>query len=147
MDCESLKKRLEDAGCSESHYSIGTLGDDTFCLDKLGNEWWVFYTERGIVNDPEFRSESEAEACAYLWEKMQHIRHDHIVGLFHDPAETQEFSRALHQRGMKNLIDHIPSPIVHPTLYRVFVFGQAIFEAQRHFPHLPVRQWPPESTG
>ncbi len=67
MNCEELKSRLDAAACSTANYSIGTRENDTFCLEQFDGDWWVFYTERGIVNDPEFRSASEAEACAYLF--------------------------------------------------------------------------------
>jgi hypothetical protein len=115
MNIKTLKTKLEEAGCSESHYSINTRENDTFCLEKFGDEWWVFSTEHGIVDDPEFRSVSEADACAYLWEKMQGMRHDHL--------------------------DHIPSPVVHPTLYRAFVHGAAIFTVRQHFPDLPLNRY------
>ena len=141
MNCETLKKRLEEAGCSESHYSLRTWGNDTFCLDLLDGEWQVFYTERGQWNEPEFRSESEAAACEYLWEKMQHIRHEHLVGTFSDLTEAQELCRTLDRLGLPNGIDSIPEPVVHPTLYRVSVVGKAIFEARERLPELPIRRW------
>jgi hypothetical protein len=141
MNAETLKQRLEEAACSESHYSIGHRGNDTFCLEKLDGEWQVFYTERGGHSEPEFRSESEEAACDYLWEKMQTIRHEHLVGLYSDLAEARSFSRALRGLGLENHLDSIPSPVVQPTLYRVFVHGTGIFEAKKHFPTLPIRRW------
>jgi hypothetical protein len=141
MDCASLKERLEEAGCSESYYSIRCRNDNTFALDQFDGEWWVFYTERGSVSDPEFRLESEEAACEYLWEKMQGIRQDHLVGWFTDLTEAQEFSRALTQLGLENHIDHIPKPVFPQTVYRVFVYGKAIFEVRREFPLLPLTHW------
>ena len=146
MNCESLKKRLKDEGYSESYYSVRCRNNDTFALDQFDGEWWVFYTERGIVSDPEFRSESEEAACAYLWEKMQHIRQDHLVGWFTDLTHAQEFSRALTWRGLKNHINHIPRPVLPQTVYRVFVYGKAIFEVQRDFPRVPLQHWPEENS-
>ena len=140
MNCHALKLRLEAAGCSTGNYSIGTRENDTFCLERIDGEWWVFYTERGIVNDPEFRSASEAEACAYLWEKMHHIRHDHMIGVFTELPQAQGLARALDQIGLAHHIDAIP--ITTPPLYRVFVYGAAIFAAREHFTTLPIRQWP-----
>ena len=141
MNCETLRKRLEEAGCSESHYSIRTWEDDTFCLDFIDGEWQVFYTERGQWSEPEFRSESEEEACAYLWEKMQRVRHEHLVGTFADLAEARELCQALERLDLPHHLDSIPEPVVRPTLYRVFVHGKAIFEARRCFPELPIRRW------
>lgn len=141
MDCESLKKRLEEAGCSESNYSIRCRNDDTFALDKFDGEWWVFYTERGIVNDPEFRSESEEAACDYLWEKMQHIRHDHLVGMFSDINEAREFVDWLERQGLAYHYNPIPEPVLHPTMHRIFVHDKAIFEVRKFFPNLPIRRW------
>jgi hypothetical protein len=141
MDCESLRQRLEAAGCSESSYSIGCRNDGTLALEPFGDEWWVFYTERGIVNEPEFRSTSEAEACAYLWEKMQHVRHDHLVGVFSDSGEAQEFVAWLERLGLPYHLNPIPHPVVTPTMHRVFVHGKAIFEVRKHLPSLPIRRW------
>lgn len=138
MNCEELKSRLDAAACSTANYSIGTRENDTFCLEQFDGDWWVFYTERGIVNDPEFRSASEAEARAYLWEKMQHIRHDHLVGLFTNLPRAQDMARTLEQLGLAHHIDPIPSTT--PPLYRVFVHGAAIFTARSHFKNLPIRQ-------
>jgi hypothetical protein len=141
MDTKTLKQRLEAAGCSESHYSIGTRGDDTFALEKFGDEWWVFYTERGIVNEPEFRSESEAEACEYLWEKMQTIRHDHLVGTFAERGEAEAFAAWLERQGLPYHYNPIPAPVVYPTMHRIFVHGAAIFEMSKFFPNLPIKRW------
>lgn len=141
MDCESLKKRLEDAGCSESNYSIRCRNDDTLALEKFGDEWWVFYTERGIVNDPEFRSESEEAACEYLWERMQQYRHDHLVGTFSDPDEAREFVAWLERLGLAYYYNPIPSPVVTPTMHRIFVHGTAIFTVRKFLPDLPIRRW------
>jgi hypothetical protein len=141
MNAETLKQRLEDAGCSESHYSIGHRGNDTLCLEKLDDEWQVFYTERGGYSEPEFRSESEGAACDYLWEKMQTLRHEHLVGLYSDLTEARKLSRALSELNLEHHLDSIPSPVVSPTLYRVFVHGAGIFEARKHFPQLPIQRW------
>jgi hypothetical protein len=141
MNAETLKQRLEEAGCSESYYSIGDRGNDTFCLEKINGEWQVFYTERGGHSEPEFQSPSEEAACRYLWEKMQTIRHEHLVGLYSDLAEAQSFSRVLSELGIENHLDSIPNPVVSPTLYRVFVHGMGISEAKKHFSTLPIRRW------
>lgn len=142
MDRQELKRRLEAAGCSSTHYSIGTRDNDTFCLEKVDGEWWVFYTERGMLNDPEFRSVSQAEACAYLWEKMQGIRHDHLTGVFTERAQAQGFALALKGLGLAHHIDLIPSPVVTPPVFRVFVYGPAIFELRKLYRSVPVRVWP-----
>jgi hypothetical protein len=145
MNCEELERQLEAAGCSRANYSVGTRGNDTFCLEKVGDEWWVFYTERGMLNDPEYRSASEAEACAYLWEKMQNIRHDHLAGAFTDQAHAQAFAQSLQRLGMPHHCDQIPFPVLNPPLFRVFVYGAAIFDLRKRYGSLPVRQWPAAS--
>ena len=132
MNHTSLKRRLEEAGCSTSHYSIGERGDDTFCLEYRENEWQVFYTERGLVQDVLFRSESEEAACAFLWEKMQGIRHDHVVGFLTSLPEAQACATALAVLGMANHID--PIPVTRPPLFRVFVYGLDLFEVHKSIP-------------
>ena len=139
MNQETLKQRLEEAGYSKSHYSIGERGDDTFCLEYVDGAWQVFYTERGVLGEVFFRSESEEAACAFLWEKMQGIRHDHLVGYFTNLGEAQACAGALTRLGLANHIDHLP--ITRPPLFRVFVYGRDLFEVQKYFPDLPLRHW------
>lgn len=126
MDCDTLRQRLVAAGCSESNYSIRCRNDDTYAIDCFEGEWWVFYTERGIVNEPEFRSPREAEACQYLWEKLQTMRHHHLAQTFSEPAERDAFLAWLTEHGIDYWCNDIPTPVLPSPLYRVFVFGTDI---------------------
>lgn len=99
----------------------------------------MFYTERGLVQDVLFRSESEDAACEFLWEKMQGIRHDHVVGFFASLAEAQACAKALTALGLANHFDHIP--VTRPPLFRVFVYGRDLSVVKAYFPDLPLRHW------
>ena len=130
MDSRALRARLIAAGCSESNYSIGCRNDDTLALEKIGGEWLVFYTERGSVGEVEFRSPIESEACQYLWDRMQTVRHAHLAGASTDWAACEALQARLAAAGIAFWRNDVPAPVVPKTLYRVFVGGTDIFRVR-----------------
>lgn len=54
---EFLKKKMIPA----DSYSFYSAKDDAFCLDKVGEEWLVYYSERGARNELGW-AKSEAQA-------------------------------------------------------------------------------------
>lgn len=146
FDQQSLQQALIAAGCSTTQYAIGMLGDDCECLIEQHGEWLVVYAERGNIQMVLFRSTSEAEACAFLWQRMQQRIHMHLVGLFASEHEASGFVAALSALGIAAHIDIIPATIMKLHV-RVFVVGTAIFLAREHFPQLPLRSWPYEAQS
>ncbi|MBD2767328.1 hypothetical protein IC235_05425 [Hymenobacter sp. BT664] len=47
MTTAELAQYLETEGYNPANYSINTRGFDGFCLVNDGQQWVVFYTERG----------------------------------------------------------------------------------------------------
>ena len=64
MNIHELEKRLVEEGCNPGNYAIGSRGSasDTYCLTYNGQEWQVYYTERGQDQAPEYTSKSEEES-------------------------------------------------------------------------------------
>lgn len=67
MNMPELKKKLGELGIRDRAYLLGTgVGAmDQFVLEPDGNEWIVYYDERGEKNDLR-RFATEAEACEHL---------------------------------------------------------------------------------
>lgn len=61
---------------SSEFYSLYADKDEAFCVEKLGEEWRIYYSERGAKNELAWaKSESQAlnvlklfllEACAHI---------------------------------------------------------------------------------
>ncbi len=68
LNLVELAQRLEAEGCNPGSYALGTRGSasDAFCLIHDGTAWQVFYTERGVNQEPFYTAASEADACVYF---------------------------------------------------------------------------------
>lgn len=71
MKKEELRKKLEQEGISGELYNLDETGrhDERFCLEKEGNDWNVYFMERGIKTMNE-RFGSEDEACQFIYEQL-----------------------------------------------------------------------------
>ena len=56
---ETQKMAIQEA----KRFAEDKLAPEVEELDKKGNEWVVFYSERGIDSEPIYQSESESDAC------------------------------------------------------------------------------------
>ena len=65
MDRIQLQRELEDSGVRPDAYSIDGPSEEAYCLSRSGQNWVVFYYERGIETGKKTFS-SENEACEYL---------------------------------------------------------------------------------
>lgn len=48
---EKLRTFLDDRDVPRTAYSIGADQDESYCLVRQGNEWLVYYSERGQRNE------------------------------------------------------------------------------------------------
>ena len=48
---EKLRTFLDDRNVPRNAYSIGADQDESYCLVRQGNEWLVYYSERGHRNE------------------------------------------------------------------------------------------------
>jgi hypothetical protein len=69
MTPTGLRREFERLGVRRNAYGIGLERDDAYCLLRDGDEWLVFYSERGRRNDVRRYAEKEA-ACADLHHRV-----------------------------------------------------------------------------
>ena len=140
MNAEECKKLLIQEGCNPQIYSVGSSGsaDDAFCLEKIGNKWLVFYTERGRHSNPIYSSESESDASQYFYEYIMSRQHNHCVGFFIEERNAFNFQAELNKKKIVSTSDSIPYGGTHDPRYRVFVSGKAIFKVKELLKSLPI---------
>lgn len=131
MKASGLRKRLLAAGCNESNFAVLSRGNDAFCLDKKGNIWVVFYSERGLDSEAIFSPESENEACEFFFDYVTKQQHWHIVGFFKNESEAKELESKLVAIGVQPIRNDIPAyRTASDPRYRVFVVGKDIFKVR-----------------
>ena len=132
MNIHDLEQRLIEEGCNPSSFAIGSRGSasDAYCLTHNGQEWQVYYTERGSDNPPEYTSQSEEEACEYFLNFIMKFRHDHCVGFFQFESSAKELLLKLEEQGLHPFQDKIPYGGWGDPRYRIFVSGKEIFTAK-----------------
>ena len=133
MNTLELEQRLLEEGCNPSMYAIGTRGSasDAYCLTHNGQEWQVYYTERGVDQSQLFRAQDEEEDCGYFFDFMMKFRHDHCVGVFESKPAADELYDKLARQGLKPFRDVIPTPVVPQPIHRVWVSGKEIFAVEK----------------
>ena len=126
-----IARRLIEEGCSRSNYSIGYRDSDVFCLMQIDGIWRVFYTERGLDQEPIFESKSEHEACEFFFKyQTERIQHVHIVGQFYSKDKADELDIRLQRLGLQTWLNHIPHEHWNVARVRVFVIGKDVFRAR-----------------
>lgn len=69
MTPTGLRRELESLGVRRNAYGILVERDEAYCLLREGEEWLVFYSERGHRND-ERRFTSKEDACTELHRRI-----------------------------------------------------------------------------
>jgi hypothetical protein len=69
MTPSGLRREFERLGIRRNAYGIQVERDEAYCLLREGDEWLVFYAERGHRNDVRRFSAKEA-ACAELHRRV-----------------------------------------------------------------------------
>jgi hypothetical protein len=64
-----LEQIIREMGAKPSWYSIGTEKDNALCIVREGQDWKVFFSERGDRYDTVIFS-SEEEACSYFLKEL-----------------------------------------------------------------------------
>lgn len=62
---------LEETGVPDELYSLHETGrdDERFCLCKEGEQWQVYFLERGVKTTNKVFN-TETEACQYIYEQL-----------------------------------------------------------------------------
>lgn len=71
MKKNELRDTLKQMGVSPMLYNLDGDGrtDERFCLEFINNEWYVYFSERGIkATNKKFTSEEEA--CQFIYEQF-----------------------------------------------------------------------------
>lgn len=71
MNIKELKNILNANNVPDDLYNLDETGrkDERFCIESYGNEWIVYFTERGIKTS-EVKFSTEDGACKYLLEQL-----------------------------------------------------------------------------
>ncbi|MBO9664818.1 hypothetical protein [Dokdonella sp.] len=140
MNTRELAQRLLEEGCRPSMFAIGSRGaaSDAFCLVRDGEEWRVFYTERGQDSPPVHVSRDEAQACDFFFRHLTAMRHDHLVGFFRGEGAAEALRDRLREAGVPSWSDRIPYGGPDDPRHRVFVAGKVLFAARVLLGRVPV---------
>jgi hypothetical protein len=140
MKASELSDKLIAEGCNANNFAVLSRGNDSYCLDKKGNEWVVFYSERGCDSEPVFNSTSEDAACNFFYDYILKQQHWHIIGFFKTEREAQELEARVLALGIKAIRNDIPAfNAVNDPRYRVFVTGKDIFKVRESIGNVSVK--------
>lgn len=105
---------------------------DTFCIDRVGIHFEVFYVERGQRGNVIRRCETEVAACAAFLEIIDRepFSRAHCIGFFTVQPEADALAQRLISAGIKVHRDAISYSSSTDMRYRVFVFGRDKLRAQ-----------------
>ena len=140
MNLQELAAHLDQECYQPSIYCIGSgwrAYHDAYCIERIGGQFEVFYTERGQRGAVIHRGESESAACeAFLaaLDRSQCSR-AHCVGFFTSKSEADSLSERLVSAGIAVHRDEIPYSSKTGMRYRVFVFGRDKLRVQEIIDH------------
>jgi hypothetical protein len=73
MKKEELQQSLINANVPKDLYNLnGGLPNEAFCLNKEGEIWEVYYSERGVKSQLK-QFHSEDEACNYFYQTILEV--------------------------------------------------------------------------
>ena len=106
-------------------YSInGNSIFEGFGIDKSGELYIWYYTERGEKNNLEyFRTESEIVHFAFNQIKSDKWAKTHCVGFVFDKKESDNLAKILEEENVEYFQDEIPYYGFEKPAYRTFVLG------------------------
>lgn len=73
MDIVELKAVLQNDRIPKDFYSLqGGSPNESYCIAKRGNNWEVYYSERGTKTDLKI-FDTEDEACKHLYKRIKQM--------------------------------------------------------------------------
>ena|SRR5690606_13035045 len=133
MNATEAYDRLISEGANPIQCFVHSRGasDDAIGLIKDGNQWKVFYTERGCDSPPMFTSELETEAAEFFYHEISKQRHWHLVGFFEEEKNAHALEEELKSINIHYIRNDIPNyKFTGDRRFRVFVVGADIFPAR-----------------
>ena len=71
MNIANLKEIFEIEKIPKDLYSLkGGLPNERFCIEKVNNQWTVYYSERGRKSDLKL-FDTEEKACLHLYKRVR----------------------------------------------------------------------------
>ena len=108
-------------------------------MEKSGNLWEIFYSERGSKEEPIFSSISETDACEFFYNHILSMEHLHIIGFFKEESSANELENKLSNIGVRIIRNDIPAFMDrNDPRFRLFVIGKDIFKVKEVIPVLPI---------
>ena len=137
MTTTELARRLLAEGCNPANYAIDTRSYDGFCLLHNGRGWAVFYSERGLDQEPIFISLDEDAACQYFFDFVMRQEHRHLVACLRSEPAAQALRARLEAQGIAT---HAYRLFYAKNDYRqvISVVGKDVFRARALLGRLPV---------
>lgn len=117
------------ANCyNQMSYSInGNLIFEGFGIEKKGEYYVWYYTERGQRNDlKHFSTEEDAIAYAYQQIKDDKWAKSHCIGFTKSKNKSAALANKLSSMGIEYFQDEIPKYGPLSSVFRTFVFGCSI---------------------
>lgn len=111
--------------CYSDTYAIGNrIIHEGYGLDKTGNQYVWYYTERGERQNIDFfQTEQEAVDFAFKTITADKFANRHLVGFINDKVLETELLAELDKRNVAFWKDDIPYVGLTDRRTRVFVFG------------------------
>lgn len=131
MNLAELGGRLEAAGANPATYSLGTRNYNGFCLMWLGGQWRVFFSERGLDQDPIFSSGDEVAACQFFFDFTLRQRHQHCVAFLRSKEAAAAVRAKLATHGIATTQYELYYAAPNDYRQQVFVAGTDIFAARK----------------
>lgn len=140
MNLQELSAHLQRECYQTSIYHVGSgwgACADTFCVERIGGQFEIFYVERGQRGEAIHRCETEAAACEAFLAVLDRERFSraHCVGFFTTKSEADRLSERLASAGIIVHRDAIPYSSTSDMRYRLFVFGRDKIRAQEMIEH------------
>ena len=137
MTTTELERRLLAEGCNPDNYALNSRSYDGFCLMRQGQQWAVFYSERGADQPPIFTSTDEDAACRFFFDFVMRMEHRHFVAMLRSEPAAQALRARLDAQGIAT---HTYRLLYAQNDYRqiVSVVGKDIFKARELLGKVPV---------
>ena len=105
MTLEELSAHLQRECYQPNAYHVGSNWSgcsDSYCIDRVGEKFAIFYVERGKRDDPVHCYETEEEACDAFLAELDRDRFSraHCVGIFTTQSQADALALWLDSVGI-----------------------------------------------
>lgn len=139
MNLQELSTHLQER-YSPGVYHVGSdwgACGDTYCIERIGGQFEIFYVERGQRGKTIQQVESESEACAAFLAVLgrERVSRTHCVGFFTTKSDADTLAERLVSAGIGIHRDAISYSSSSDMRYRIFVFGRDKIRAKEIIEH------------